>query len=86
MVKVYKKISKFNGVLAFFSSKQFHFADDNVQNLCRSISRKDQEIFPFDIADLDWDYFAQGHLLGLRVYLVKDDIDTLPKARLRWRR
>ncbi|KAL0273819.1 UNVERIFIED_CONTAM: hypothetical protein PYX00_006400 [Menopon gallinae] len=86
MVKVYKKIRKFNVVLSFFSTKQFHFTDDNVHKLWGSLSRKDQEIFPFDIADLDWDYFAQGHLLGLRVYLVKDDIDTLHKARLRWKR
>lgn len=86
MRRIYQKIQKFNDVMSYFSTKEWNFTDDNTLQLWKNLSPKDQEIYPFDIAEMDWDFHAQAHLLGLRVYLVKDDIDTLPQGREKWRR
>lgn len=86
MIKLYKKINKFIDVMSYFAMNAWNFTDDNTLALWRSCSPKDKEIFPFDIADMDWDVHAQAHTLGLRVYLVKDDIHTLEKGRKKWQK
>lgn len=86
LVKSYQKISKFLDVIAYFATRTWHFADDNVVELWNSLSSQDKEIYPFDVAELDWDYFSLTHLLGLRVHLAKDGLETLPAGKLKYKR
>lgn len=86
MLKVYKKVNKFTNVISYFATQSWKFTNDNVQALWSEMSDVDKRVFPFSMKDVDWDYFYQTQMLGLRVFFVKDDLSTLPQARKKWRR
>lgn len=83
MVATNHKITKFYDLLAYFGTNNWGFKDDNVLDLWQQLSVEDKTIYPFDIAGMDWDQHAQNHILGLRVHVVKDPIESLTKARRR---
>ncbi|XP_044260289.1 fatty acyl-CoA reductase wat-like [Tribolium madens] len=86
MVKIYKKITKFESVISHFSTNEWKFHNDNTQALWNFINDDDRAMFPFSMKTLDWDEYHKTHALGLRQYLVKDDISTLPQAKIKWKR
>jgi len=84
LMNIYKKIDKVRNILEYFAKTEWTFTNDRVMALWDTLNSQDKELFNFDINQLSWDYFSQAHCLGLRVYLVKDDIHTLPAARKKW--
>lgn len=86
LVKAYKKIYKFSNIISYFSTQGWSFDDDNVQSLWKGLSDVDKQHFNFDIKSMDWNQHHQSHCLGLRVYLVNDDLKTLPQAKKVWKR
>ncbi|RVE50678.1 hypothetical protein evm_004710 [Chilo suppressalis] len=79
--KAYTKISKFADVLAYFATKQWKFYNTNVQNLYSELCDADKQIFDFDISNLDWTDYFYSYVRGLRVYLLKDPLETIPQGR-----
>ncbi|XP_034828298.1 fatty acyl-CoA reductase wat-like [Maniola hyperantus] len=86
MLKFYKKLTKMANILFYFSIQDWKFSDEHVQEMWRSLSSSDQTVFPFNIGDMSWEYMTETFLAGLRVYLIKDDISTLPEAKKKWTR
>ncbi|XP_076750890.1 fatty acyl-CoA reductase wat [Xylocopa sonorina] len=86
MLKIYKRIHKFMDVLDYFSTREWKFSNDNVKMLVNKLTDKDRKQFACDIVQLDWDYYFRTYMQGIRVYLIKDPLDTLPQARVRWQR
>lgn len=83
---IYRKIDKISDILYYFADKEWTFNNKNVLRLWDKLDGRDKELFNFDVHQLSWDYFCQAHCLGLRVYLTKDDIHTLPAARKKWQK
>ncbi|CAK1592974.1 unnamed protein product [Parnassius mnemosyne] len=86
MLKLYNKVMKIAKILFYFSTQDWRFTDNNVREMWRSLSGADRAVFPFSISEMSWDYMTETFLLGIRVYLVKDDVSTLPEARKKWNR
>ncbi|XP_052749017.1 fatty acyl-CoA reductase wat-like isoform X2 [Galleria mellonella] len=86
MLKFYSKIMKMTKILFYFSTQQWKFNDEGVKNMWNALSEEDKVVFPFSIGEMSWDRLCEKFLLGLRVYIVKDDLSTLPEARKRWNR
>ncbi|XP_068621764.1 fatty acyl-CoA reductase wat-like isoform X2 [Battus philenor] len=86
MLKLYGRVMKIANILFYFSTQDWRFNDDNVREMWRSLSSADRAVFPFSIGDMSWDYMTETFLIGIRVYLVKDDVSTLPEARKKWNR
>ncbi|KAI5725359.1 hypothetical protein M8J77_014481 [Diaphorina citri] len=86
LLKIYSKLTKAQYTLSYFSLRSWTWKNANVIDLWTRLSDKDQDLFFFDVAQLDWDHYCKALLLGLRVYLVKDGIHTLPAARRKWQR
>ncbi|KAJ3617955.1 hypothetical protein MTP99_005994 [Tenebrio molitor] len=86
MMKIYKKITKFESVISHFSTNEWKFHNTNTQDLWNSLTKADRKMFPFSMKELSWDEYYKTHTLGLRQYVVKDDISTLPQAMVKWRR
>ncbi|XP_028039281.1 fatty acyl-CoA reductase wat-like [Bombyx mandarina] len=86
MVKIYKKVMKLTNILFYFSTQDWQFSDNGVRDMWGSLPDDDKVIFPFNIADMSWDYMCETFLVGLRVYLLKDDLSSLPEARKKWTR
>lgn len=86
MLQAYRKIHKFCYVISYFSTREWDLENNNVRSLITDMTEKDREIFFSDLKQLDWDDFYKLYLKGVRVYLMKDPLDTLESARKRWRR
>ncbi|KAG7201488.1 hypothetical protein KM043_004247 [Ampulex compressa] len=86
LLKIYKKIHKFMDVLNYFTTTEWKFTNDTLKGLLKNLSPKDREYFFCDMRDLVWDTYFETYLRGIRVYLIKDPLDTLPQARAKWQR
>lgn len=86
LLKTYKKIHRFMDVIEYFSMRQWEFQMDNMNGVWRALTPRDQELFNFDMAKLDWDNFLHHYYRGIRQYLLKDPMDTIPEATARWKR
>uniref|UniRef100_A0A1B6D3B3 Fatty acyl-CoA reductase C-terminal domain-containing protein n=2 Tax=Clastoptera arizonana TaxID=38151 RepID=A0A1B6D3B3_9HEMI len=86
LFQIYKKIDKFSSVLSYFSTQSWKFSNQRVQSLWDRLSPEDKQVFQFNMKELDWDRFFYNYIRGIRVYLVKDDLSTLPQAMIRWKR
>ena len=86
MLQVYKKIHRFLDVLNYFSTKEVIFSNDRFHELIDSLDYKDRQLFPSDMRDFVWDSYCQNYFRGLRIYLLKDPLETVPKAKIRFNR
>lgn len=73
-------------VLNYFSIHEWKFSNDNIKELLNKMTEEDRENFACDITDIDWDQYFRTYIRGIRMYLIKDPLDTLPKARIKWQR
>lgn len=73
-------------VIEYFSMRQWDYQLDTINGLWASLSPRDKELFFFDMAQLDWETYMQNYVRGMRQYLIKDPLETVPKAMVRWNR
>lgn len=86
MLQVYKKIHRFCDVIYYFTNGHWYFTNNNVQQLWKKLSPQDQEIFFFNMADLNWSEVINMSMFGIRTYLMKEDPSTIPIALKRYNR
>lgn len=87
MLKTYRKIHKFSDVLAYFTSRDWKFSNLQVQQMWRQLSKRDQEVFPFNIGDIQWEDAVRELIPGLRIYILhepKESLHTTQKAYKRY--
>ncbi len=41
----------------------------------------DKVVFNFDVRQIDWESYLENYVFGVRNYILKEDISTLPLAR-----
>jgi len=73
-------------VLNYFATQEWKFTNDRLHALMEKLTFKDRKKFYFDIRDVDWNVYFETYIRGIRVYLIKDPLDTLPQARVKWQR
>lgn len=73
-------------VIEYFSMRQWDYQLDTINGLWTTLTPRDKELFFFDMGQLDWDIFLQHYFRGMRQYLLKDPIETIPEALVRWNR
>ncbi|KAJ8919471.1 hypothetical protein NQ315_016571 [Exocentrus adspersus] len=86
VVKAYKKIDKFTRLLRHFAVNEWTFESNNTRSVINSMSEEDRKLFPCDLRNLDWEKYMERLVIGTRIYLLKDPMDTLPQARKNLRR
>ncbi|CAH2056135.1 unnamed protein product, partial [Iphiclides podalirius] len=86
MLKVYSKIHKFSSVLSYFCTREIKFCNRRTQQLWQRISDADKQLFPFSMREIDWEDYFDDYLAGIRRYLFKESDETLPRARIKWKR
>lgn len=48
--------------------------------LWKKTNQADRELFPFDIRIVLWMQYFKSYILGIRQYLLKDPLNTVPAA------
>lgn len=85
LVEGYKKIHKFCDVISKFATRQWDFSNKNTQALWLTLNSKDKEIFPFSMKEVIWKEYFESYMLGGRVYLFKDPIETVPAGHRKYK-
>ncbi|CAH1382131.1 unnamed protein product [Tenebrio molitor] len=70
----------------FFTNTNWKFTNGNVKRLWDRTNDGDRKLFPFDIRLVKWDRYYSNFLKGIRIYLLKDPLNTVPEARIRMQR
>ncbi|XP_066153672.1 fatty acyl-CoA reductase wat-like [Euwallacea fornicatus] len=67
-----------------FTTTEFFVHVANTHKLLKRMSFQDRELFNFDMGTITWDaYFAQ-YVKGLRIYLLKDPMETISAGKKRF--
>ncbi|KAF7379271.1 hypothetical protein HZH68_017116 [Vespula germanica] len=86
LLKIYNKIHTVSNLSTYFTTKEWVFINERWNELLNKVTAKDRELFFCDMKDLVWETYFQSYILGIRTYIIKDPIETLPQARLKFRR
>ncbi|KAL1489440.1 hypothetical protein ABEB36_014334 [Hypothenemus hampei] len=81
MIKVQSKLCKAAACLEYFTTQEWEFDDENVRALSQTLNETDKKEFNFDVAKIDWDNYLENYILGIRRFIFKEDIESIPKAR-----
>ncbi|XP_043486970.1 fatty acyl-CoA reductase wat-like [Polistes fuscatus] len=85
-LKLYDRLHKMLDMIGYFSLNEWKFTNDRWIEVKKKLSIEDRELFFCDMKDFVWDNYFKTFLLGIRLYILKDPIETLPQARKKWRR
>ncbi|XP_022907140.2 fatty acyl-CoA reductase wat-like [Onthophagus taurus] len=86
LVKFYKKVQTFSSVLIHFCIIHFQFKSYKVREMIERMSVEDRTLFFCDLKKLDIEEYLKSLIPGIRVYLLKDSLNTLPQALKKWKR
>ncbi|XP_014601322.1 PREDICTED: putative fatty acyl-CoA reductase CG5065 [Polistes canadensis] len=78
--KMYVKLHKMLDALSYFSLIEWKFTNERWIEVLRKLEYEDRELFYCDVKDVVWDTYFKTFLLGIRLYALKDPIETLPQA------
>lgn len=85
-MKIYKKIARFTNIIQYFTVRNWEFSNTSTKQLLHELDKEDTEMFYFDLKNLDWEDYFENYVKGIRTYLLKEPLKTLPEARKRWNR
>lgn len=80
-VKLYGRVHGAMAALEFYTLRQWDFVTKNMIELTETMSEQDRETFFFDVRDIKWSSYLEALVLGTRIFLLKDNVETLPIAR-----
>ncbi|XP_076255528.1 putative fatty acyl-CoA reductase CG5065 [Rhynchophorus ferrugineus] len=81
MLKIHSKLNKAATCLEYFTTHQWKFDDENVRELNFTLNDADRTEFCFDVAKIDWNNYLENYILGIRRFIFKEEISSIPKAR-----
>lgn len=81
-MRLNRKLSTLVKLVSYFALNDWKGKNERTKNLWKKISPDDQKLFPFSMNDFNWNDYIQKYMIGLRVYLLKDPLTTVPAARI----
>ncbi|XP_060533433.1 fatty acyl-CoA reductase wat-like [Cylas formicarius] len=82
-VKGYRKIGTFVEVISYFAMREWKWKNTNVRKLFGKMSVEDRKMFNFDASAVNWEEELENGVIGARVNLLKDPLDTVEAGRRR---
>ena len=81
MINLQKRISHGLNVLQYYTTKEWHFRNNNYKSLRSRVPAADDETFFTDPSLLDPEEYLKNYVLGTREFCCKEDPANLPRAR-----
>ncbi|XP_013191884.2 putative fatty acyl-CoA reductase CG5065 [Amyelois transitella] len=81
MVKIQKRVNYGLEVLQYYTTKEWHFKNDNFLALRKKVSVEDDETFYTDLNEIDWMEYIGFYIKGAREFCMKEDPATIPQAK-----
>lgn len=70
-------------VISYFSMREWKFSNKNLQSLWCKLEAEDRRMFPFSMKNFDLKNYMHFCIKGIRVYLVKDPMETVKAAKIK---
>lgn len=90
MLRICRKFSKAAKIGEYFALHEWNFHTSSYRGLIDAVGdAEDGSSFPINIGEgsgFDWDTQVRAYMLGIRQYVLKDDLKTLPRARAKLNR
>ncbi|KAK5983590.1 Fatty acyl-CoA reductase, partial [Trichostrongylus colubriformis] len=80
-VRLYSRVWRMIEALHYFTTHGWNFQTKNLPKLWSTLSVHDQQLFNFDIRQLNWDSYLFDYVMGIKKYILKEDLDRLHVAR-----
>ncbi|XP_065647309.1 fatty acyl-CoA reductase 2 isoform X2 [Hydra vulgaris] len=80
-MNLYRSIDNNLSILEFFIFNEWKWGNQEYNRILKALPDEDRENFDFDMRRIDWEKYYQSITLGVKLYLIKDDLKELPKAR-----
>jgi len=68
---------------SFFALRQWKFVNANFIPLLDQLSVADRKTFNFDVREINWHNYVEDYCMGIRLYILKEQEETIPAARTR---
>ncbi|XP_053621926.1 putative fatty acyl-CoA reductase CG5065 [Plodia interpunctella] len=81
MVKIQKRVNYGLEVLQYYTTKEWHFRNDNFRALRKKVSQEDDTTFYTDLNEIHWLTYVGNYIKGAREYCIKEDPATIPQAK-----
>jgi fatty acyl-CoA reductase len=72
MLPATRKLNKAISSLAFFTTNQWFFACDNIDQLIEEMEPVDRQLFNFDVRTIDWEMYFIIYSQGIKRFLLKE--------------
>ncbi|XP_069133714.1 fatty acyl-CoA reductase 1-like isoform X2 [Argopecten irradians] len=79
--KIEDRLRKATATLAYFTNNDWEFRSDNLHMLLASMSPEDKQTFDFDPRNISWPSYIESYCLGIKCYVMKEELAELPRAR-----
>ncbi|KYN31582.1 hypothetical protein ALC56_14080 [Trachymyrmex septentrionalis] len=84
MMKITKRFERAAKTGEFFAMNEWKFHANNMMKLVKFVKASEEcSSFDMDIRNVDWDIYLHQYMLGIRKYILKDNLDTLNNAKSR---
>ncbi|XP_049982449.1 fatty acyl-CoA reductase 2 isoform X1 [Alexandromys fortis] len=81
MMKLMNRLLRTISMLEYFINHSWEWSTNNTEMLLSELSPEDQRVFNFDVRQLNWLEYIENYVLGVKKYLLKEDLAGIPKAR-----
>ncbi|XP_021546438.1 fatty acyl-CoA reductase 2 isoform X2 [Neomonachus schauinslandi] len=81
MTKVMNRLLKTVSMLEYFVNRSWEWSTYNTEMLMSELSPEDQRVFNFDVRQLNWLEYIENYVLGVKKYLLKEDMAGIPEAK-----
>uniref|UniRef100_A0A7M5UXY2 Fatty acyl-CoA reductase n=1 Tax=Clytia hemisphaerica TaxID=252671 RepID=A0A7M5UXY2_9CNID len=80
-MNIYRTIDSSISTLDFFIQNEWKWGHTEFSKILKAVPEDDKEAFDFDMRKIDWSNYYADMTIGVKKFLVKDDMAELPKAR-----
>ena len=88
MMKISRRFKMAADTGEYFAMNEWNFGVTNINRMVRLAQKTqiDADEFTCDISSLNWDSYIKKYVLGVREFILKDDMSSLPNARRKLRK
>ncbi|XP_016054584.1 PREDICTED: fatty acyl-CoA reductase 2 [Miniopterus natalensis] len=81
MTKLINRLLRTISMLEYFINGSWEWSTRNTEMLMSKLSPEDQRVFNFDVRQLNWLEYIENYILGVKKYLLKEDMAGVPGAK-----
>ncbi|XP_058414561.1 fatty acyl-CoA reductase 2-like isoform X3 [Diceros bicornis minor] len=81
MTKLMNQLIRSLSLVEYFIKQTWEWSTDNTEMLMSRLSPEDRRVFNFDVCQLNWLEYIENYVLGVKKYLLKEDMAGIPEAK-----